>query len=209
MFILKARNKPEAGRGPHPSPPVLFILLILILLNACSRSNVTIVIQTELGDIQAELYPGKAPLTTANFIDLIERGTYRDAIFYRTVRMDNQPENKTRIEVIQGGLFHDSLVERIPPIPHETTEMTGIHHLDGTISMARMEPGTASSEFFICIGDQPELDFNGKRNPDLQGFSAFGRVSSGMDIIRKIQAMQDSSQYLVQPVRIVDISVLP
>ena len=74
----------------------------------------------------------------------------------------------------------------LPPIPHETTQQTGLRHADGTLSMARNEPGTASSEFFICVGDQPELDFGGKRNPDGAGFAAFGKVLAGLDVVRKI-----------------------
>ncbi len=80
--------------------------------------------------------------------------------------------------------------------------MTGLKHLDGTLSMARNEPGTASSEFFICVGDQPELDYGGRRNPDGQGFAAFGRVVRGMDVVRKIQHLPEKKQMLVHPVKI-------
>ena len=132
----------------------------------------------------------------------MEEGVYSDALFYRVVRSDNQPRNPVRIRVIQGGLYHDSLVETFPSIDHETTAMTGIRHTDGVISMARNEPGTASTEFFICIGDQPELDFGGARNPDGQGFAAFGKVVSGMEVVRDIQALPDSGQMLIRPVRI-------
>ena len=78
----------------------------------------------------------------------------------------------------------------------------GIFHKEGVISMARLEPGSADSEIFICIGDQPELDFNGKRNPDGQGFAAFGHVVEGMDVVRKIQAQPDKRQMLLNPVTI-------
>jgi peptidyl-prolyl cis-trans isomerase A (cyclophilin A) len=84
---------------------------------------------------------------------------------------------------------------------HENTEQTGILHQDGVISMVRNEPGSASSDFFICINDQPELDFGGKRNPDGVGFAAFGKVLKGMNVVRKIQTMSDDGQYLVQDVR--------
>jgi len=80
-------------------------------------------------------------------------------------------------------------------------------HTDGAISMARALPGTASTEFFICIGAQPELDYGGRRNPDGQGFSAFGHVVEGMDIVRKIQHMKDTSQYLVSPVLVVSMRI--
>lgn len=112
--------------------------------------------------------------------------------------------NNVKIEVIQGGLFSDERT-RYFPIPHETTQATGILHKDGVISYARAEPGTAGSEFFICMGDQPELDFGGKRNPDGQGFAAFGRVIEGMDIVRKIQRLPEKDQMLTQQVKILNI----
>src|SRR5262249_16023380 len=92
--------------------------------------------------------------------------------------------------------------QELPPIAHETTDKTGILHKDGVISMARLQPGSASSEFFICVGGQPELDFGGKRNPDGQGFAAFGKVIEGMDVVRKIQQQPAKDQYLLSPVKI-------
>ena len=119
------------------------------------------------------------------------------------VRLDNQPDDEVRIEVVQGGVRRLPPEQRVPPIAHETTAATGLRHRDGTLSMARSRPGTASSEFFICIGDQPELDFGGRRNPDGQGFAAFGRVVEGMAVVRLIQALEpDGGQYLREPVPI-------
>jgi len=165
-----------------------------------------VVIRTEMGDITVEIYTREAPVTGSNFLSLAEKGVYAGALFYRVVRTGNQPGNPVKIQVVQGGLYHDSLVAAFPPIGHETTEITGIMHTDGVISMARNEPGTASTEFFICIGDQPELDFGGARNPDGQGFAAFGKVVSGMAVVRAIQALPDSGQMLIRPVRIHQIS---
>jgi peptidyl-prolyl cis-trans isomerase A (cyclophilin A) len=122
--------------------------------------------------------------------------------------MDNQPDNQVKIEVIQGGLFHDHVLDTIAPIIHESTLETGILHTDGVISMARNHPGSASTEFFICIGDQPSLDFGGKRNPDGQGFAAFGKVISGMDVARAIQALPERGQILEKQVRIREIILL-
>lgn len=123
------------------------------------------------------------------------------------VRPDNQPGKKVKIEVIQGGFYEDSLVAiyQFAPIRHETTRETGIKHRDGVLSMARNAPGSASSEFFICIGNQPELDFGGKRNPDGQGFAAFGKVTKGMEVVLKIQKLKDKEQYLEKPVKIFEI----
>lgn len=176
------------------------------MFGCTTTKNPKVFISTEAGDIIIEIYADKAPITSANFLTLVGTGTFDEkACFYRVVRPDNQPNNPVKIEVIQGGLVVDSLIDIFQPIAHETTAQTGVIHTDGTISMARSEPGTASTEFFICIGDQPELDFGGKRNPDGQGFAAFGKVIEGMDIVKKIQQMKDENQYLKKPVKIIEI----
>ena len=87
-----------------------------------------------------------------------------------------------------------------PSIAHETTRGTGLKHLDGTVLMAPAAPGSAASEFFVCVGDQPELDFGSRRNPDGQGFAAFGRVVSGQDVVRALHARGEAQQYLAWPV---------
>jgi peptidyl-prolyl cis-trans isomerase A (cyclophilin A) len=161
-----------------------------------------------MGELVVEVYPEQAPVTAQNFLDHVEKGTYTHGVFYRVVRMDNQPGDQVKIEVIQGGLFEEDILDSIPPIVHESTKITGILHTDGVISMARMEPGSASTEFFICLGDQPSLDFGGARNPDGQGFAAFGKVISGMEVARAIQSLPDTGQYLVDQVRILDMSVI-
>jgi peptidyl-prolyl cis-trans isomerase A (cyclophilin A) len=85
--------------------------------------------------------------------------------------------------------------------------MTGLRHLDGTLSMARIAPGTAGSAFFICIGDQPDLDFGGRRNPDGQGFAAFGRVAEGMDVVRAIfKKAEKTTDHLSSPIPILSVS---
>lgn len=165
--------------------------------------------ETSLGSIVVELYPDKAPLSAGNFLQLVDDSIYRDAVFYRVVRMDNQPNSQVKIQVIQGGLFHEESMDSLDPIAHESTRITGILHRDGVISMARLDPGSASSEFFICVGDQPSLDFGGKRNPDGQGFAAFGRVIEGMEVVRAIQALPDEGQYLVEHLPIRRIYRLP
>jgi len=156
-----------------------------------------------------EVYSGKAPVTANNFLVHVEKGSYTNSVFYRVVRLDNQPQNQVKIEVIQGGLFDDKLIDTHPPIVHETTKETGIRHSDGVISMARNGPGTASTEFFICIGDQPSLDYQGDRNPDGQGFAAFGKVIRGMEVVRSIQNLPDDHQYLKEKIVIHEISRKP
>jgi peptidyl-prolyl cis-trans isomerase A (cyclophilin A) len=186
----------------------LLIVLLGFLSCKCTGQE-KVMIHTSLGEIEVEIYPGLAPVSANNFLSLVDAGTYDGAIFYRVVRMDNQSKSKVKIEVIQGGLFDDSLIDEYTPIEHETTTETGILHTDGVISMARMEPGSASTEFFICIGDQPSLNSGGDRNPDGAGFAAFGKVIRGMDVVRAIQALPDEGQYLVDPVEIRKISKMP
>lgn len=177
-----------------------FTVIVFVLLVGCNTtSNPIVEITTPEGPISIEVFADKAPITSANFITLVKQGVYNSGKMYRVVRMDNQPKNKVKIEVIQGGLFEDSLINLQTPILHETTEKTGILHKNGVISMARVEPGSASSEFFICIGDQPSLDYGGKRNADGQGFAAFGKVIEGMHIVKNIQQLADTDQYLITP----------
>jgi peptidyl-prolyl cis-trans isomerase A (cyclophilin A) len=120
----------------------------------------------------------------------------------RTVRGDNQPNDSVKIDVVQASPDAARSAEQFPPISLERTSITGITHHDGTISMARNGPDTARSSFFICVGDQPALDFGGRRNPDGQGFAAFGRVVRGMDVVRRIHASPASEQRLTPPIGI-------
>ncbi|BDC49204.1 peptidyl-prolyl cis-trans isomerase [Bryobacterales bacterium F-183] len=178
----------------------------LLLFSLCGLGQ-TVVIETSLGEIEVVLDPAKAPNTVRNFLQYVDSGRYNGGRFHRTVLMDNQPQSPVKIEVIQGGTKPGSASE--PAIALERTNVTGLKHLDGVISMARSGPDTATSDFFICIGDQPELDFGGKRNPDGQGFAAFGRVTRGMDVVRKIQRSPHDGQKLTPPVEILSIRKRP
>lgn len=159
-------------------------------------------IQTALGDIEVELDAVHAPITTTNFLRYAHEGFYSDGQFFRTVRADNQPTNQVRIAVVQARANPTRESESFPPIPLERTRDTGLRHLDGTLSMAREGPDSATHHFFICVGDQPDLDFGGRRNPDGQGFAAFGRVVQGMDLVRRIHASTADQQSLTPPIRI-------
>lgn len=163
---------------------------------------VRVVIQTEYGAIVVEVDTERAPGTATNFLHYVEKQFYDGGRFHRTVTPDNQPNDAIRIEVVQAGVNPARGDERHPPIPLERTNETGLRHLDGVISMARFAPDSAVSDFFICIGDQPSLDFGGLRNPDGQGFAAFGRVASGMDVVRTIQSQPAEGQRLDPPVTI-------
>lgn len=187
---------------------IFIVSAMLFVLFSCNRPQLPHVrLETSLGNIVIEVDTLHAPITAKNFISLVGNGVYSNALFYRVVKKENQPHNPVKIEVVQGGLFHDSLVDLQKSIVHETTRQTGILHKNGTVSMARNQPGSASSEFFICIGNQPELDFEGKRNPDGQGFAAFGKVIEGMDVVKKIQQRNDTSQILIEYVEILSAKV--
>jgi peptidyl-prolyl cis-trans isomerase A (cyclophilin A) len=172
---------------------------------------VRVTIHTELGEIAIEVDAARAPMTTENFLKYVDAARYDGGRFHRTVtlRPDNQPNNEIKIEVIQAGVNPDQAREGFPAIKLERTRETGLKHKDGVISMARSGPDTATSDFFICIGDQPELDFGGKRNPDGQGFAAFGRVIGGMDLVRKIHRSPAEAQRLTPPIKIVKIKRIP
>ncbi|MCF2947777.1 peptidylprolyl isomerase [Paraglaciecola aquimarina] len=199
---------------------VLMTLLVATLFTCCAHAKESFkgakqaIIQTNLGYIQIELYADKAPITVNNFIRYIQAGAFNSGRFYRVVRLDND-NGAPKIEVIQGGA--DPEFKDYSPIPLETTKQSGIKHLDGTLSMARGEPNSATSMFFICVGAQPSLDFGGTRNPDGQGFATFGKVIKGMDIVKKIHQIKDAleveddyvkGQMLAKPVKILKIDLV-
>jgi peptidyl-prolyl cis-trans isomerase A (cyclophilin A) len=169
-------------------------------VSAQGQDTVRIRIVTEMGDVVAQLYAERAPITVANFLRYVDAKAFDGSRFYRVVRADNQPDDSVRIAVVQGGFRRDA--ERYPPIPLERTSETGLSHVDGTLSMARNGPDTARGDFSIMVGDQPELDFGGRRNPDGQGFAAFGRVLEGMDVVRRMNAAPADGQMLTPPIRI-------
>lgn len=164
-----------------------------------------IVIETGFGDIEAELYPDKAPKTVAAILRLVDSGVYQRCHFYRILSEDNQPMGADPSSLIQGGLWRSQPSLQLPTIPHESTAQTGLRDLNGSLSMARQDTGTASSEFFICVGDQPGFDFGGSNNPDGQGYAVFGRVTKGIDIVRKIYRQPENDQLFDPPVPIINI----
>jgi peptidyl-prolyl cis-trans isomerase A (cyclophilin A) len=190
---------------------VAFIAAVVSLARSeAQRGPVRVLVQTELGDIVLEVDTARAPNTSANFLRYLDAGHYDGGTFHRTVKMDNQPDSPVKIEVIQAGVNPDRSTEGFPPIALERTSATGLRHTDGAISMARGQPDSATSGWFICINDQPSLDFGGARNPDGQGFAAFGRVVRGMDVVRKIQhAPNTDAQRLTPPIKIIKASRTP
>ena len=186
------------------------IVLAAAIAAQSPPSPVRVLVQTELGDIVMEIDAKRAPNTAANFLRYLDAGHYNGGTFHRTVKMDNQPDSPVKIEVIQAGVNPDRAKDGFPPIPLERTSVTGLRHSDGAISMGRGQPDSATSGWFICINDQPSLDFGGARNPDGQGFAAFGRVVQGMDVVRKIQrAPNTDAQRLTPPITIVKAARIP
>ena len=147
-----------------------------------------VAIETVLGVIEITVFPNRAPLSSRAFLALAEDGALEGfGAFHRVVRADND-HGFPRISVVQGGL--QGSPKSPPRIAHESTVQTGMSHKDGTVSLARGAAGTATgAAFFICLGEQPALDFGGTRNPDGQGFAAFGLVTVGIATVRSIHGL--------------------
>ncbi|WP_019528569.1 peptidylprolyl isomerase [Dasania marina] len=174
-------------------------------LSTATTPKVTI--ETPLGPIIVELYPQQAPLTVANFLQYCQQGLFANSSFFRIVNEHNAQQAEdanASIQVIQGGLAPGDK-RLLPPIAHESTEQTGLLHEDGVISMARFEPGTADGSFFFCIGEQPALNFAGKRYADGLGFAAFGRIISGRQVLEAIYHLAEDEEYLKDEISIISI----
>ena len=157
-------------------------------------------IETALGDIEIEAFESRAPASAGYFLANVRAGRYDGSSFFRIVTLANQT-GRPKIEVIQGGLRHER-ADLPPVIPHETTAMTGLRHLTGTVSLARFAPGAVYHSFFICLRDEPALDFGGARHPDGQGFAAFGRVAQGFEAVQGIYARAEQAEYLENEIAI-------
>lgn len=140
-------------------------------------------LETDKGVIVAELAADKAPITVANFLRYVDTRRMDGAVFYRASRAPGEPT----IGLIEAGVKDPAKL--FPPIAHESTTATGLRHLDGTLSMARFEPGTATSDFSILSGDAPYLDAHPEEPGDNLGYAAFGQVVEGMDVVRAILAL--------------------
>ena len=170
---------------------ILTVVLAALLAGPAQTTPpkpVVVVFETEQGNIEVEVDLAHAPVTAANFLKYVDGKFYDGGLINRAVRPDNTTRHDVEIQVIQFQSDPARRRDQFPPIPMERTNVTGLKHVNGAISMARSGPDTATSSFSIVIGDQPEMDFGGKRNADGQGFAVFGHVSSGMDVVKKIQA---------------------
>ena len=188
-----------------------FFTGVLFILVSCHAAHdpdkPRVIIQTQAGDIEVELYPLQAPRTVAAFLSYVDSGFYKGGNFYRVLNEENQATGSDPSELIQGGIWRTDHARAVslPGVPHESTQQTHILHTDGVISLARQAVGTATTEFFICVGDQPGFDYGGRNNPDGQGYAAFGKVVRGMDVVRAIYAMPEEDQSFTPPVPIKNI----
>jgi peptidyl-prolyl cis-trans isomerase A (cyclophilin A) len=172
---------------------LLFVLLLLQIISCTQKKydNPHIIIDTNYGEIEAELYPKKAPKTVSAFLSYIDSGFYKNTTFYRVLKNEDLPMD-INYGVIQGGVWPQK--KSVVGVEHESTRLTGLAHTNGTLSLARTSVGTATTEFFICIGDETIFDAGNKGAYDTLGFAAFGRVVKGMDIVRKIQAQKNTGE---------------
>lgn len=184
---------------------LLGLLLFLLSCNAHKSKYPTVVITTGYGKITAELYNDKAPKTVAAFLANVKAGVYKDGSFYRALKEDaGYPSG-----VVQGGInqTHNERMASLPFIEHEAPSATGLSHTNGTLSMARTTPGSAKTEFFICLGDQTQFDNSRRTQPDGLGYAAFGRVIDGMDVVNSIHAAKTNGEAIIDKIEIKDITV--
>jgi len=185
------------------------IISLLFALLLPQPAPVRVVFETTMGEIVIEVNVAKAPVTSANFLRYVDGGWYDEGRFHRTVRPETETNTTHPIQVIQASRRRTARGEgpAFPPVALERTRDTGLIHVDGAVSMARVagQPDSGASDFFIAIGAQSSLDFGGARNADGQGFAVFGRVVSGMDVVKAIQAapVRAGSQTLTPAVAIV------
>ena len=186
-----------------------FICIAVISCNQPHYKNPHVIIETRLGNIEVELFADKAPKTVAAFLSYVDAGFYNNTSFYRVLKTEELPTN-TNTGIIQGGMWQTNPTKKIsiPGIEHETTKLSGLTHQSGTISLARLAPGTANTEFFICIVDQSPLDFGRRGTEDGQGYAAFGQVFEGMSIVRKIQAQKSHGDKFDEKIEINKITRL-
>jgi peptidyl-prolyl cis-trans isomerase A (cyclophilin A) len=204
-----ANEIPSAAMAMRFFVPICALLMLGRFAHSCEVPGVhlppalltaRVLLDTERGEIAITVDLAHAPRTACNFLQYIAANAYRGGNFGRTVRADNQTTAAVPIAVIQAYAAKE--FEVFAPIGLERTRDTGLHHLNGTVSMARKNVDDATAQFFICIGDQPELDFGGRRNPDGQGFAAFGKVTRGMPVILRMQAGAADGERLTPPVAI-------
>lgn len=140
-----------------------------------------VVMHTALGDITLVIDTEHAPVTAANFLRYVDAKRFDGITFYRAVKIGDTGD----YGLVQAGL-RGNPKKIYPPIAHEPTTQTGLSHLSGAVSMARLAPGSAQADFFIVLGDVVGLDARPDAPGDNQGYAVFGRVVDGMEIVKQI-----------------------
>lgn len=189
------------------------VTILLVFLISCSHpkyKNPHVIINTTFGEIEVELFPEQAPKTVAAFLFYIDAGYYKNSAFYRVQNNENVPREYNS-GLIQGGIYttHSKLLQTIPGLPHESTKLTHLSHTSGAVSLARTTPGTASTEFFICIGDQLQFDSNEDNDNKQVGYATFAKVFKGMDVVSAIQNAPSHYDGFNKDIRIINIERLP
>jgi len=190
----------------------MYLVVIVLFMGSCGSGDPKephVLIETAVGDIELALYPDKAPKTVGAFLSNIDAGVYEKASFYRVLKNENVPE-EYNTGLIQGGIYssNPARVPGLKTVEHESPKQTGLSHTSGTLSMARTTVGSATSEFFICIGDQKQFDSSSRGNNDGLGYAAFGKVVKGMDVVSKIQNKKSKGDRFVEDLRINKIKKL-
>lgn len=171
--------------------------LLALLAAACGPRNPQVELQTPFGAIRVEVDSARAPATAANFLRYVDEGRYDSAAFYR-VRREDSDATRRLTAIVQGGLWRGDTTRILPPVAFESTEATGLRHTTGTVSLVRFgDVRSGRSEFFLVIGDQPHLDWQGEDRP---GYAAFGRVVGGMELVREIAALPARDERLARPI---------
>lgn len=204
LALATAAQAAPQRKKPAPPPPKPLPI----------GDTVRIALTTDLGVITLELDHKRAPITTENFVAYVDQKRFDGTVFYRALRL---PWGDAPNGLIQGGTQNDP-TRILKPIAHEPTTQTGILHKAWTISMARYDPGTATGDFSIMLGDQPALDADPKASGDNAGYAAFGHVTDGKDVVARIfNAPVDPAkgeggmkgQMIAAPIRIVSARRLP
>ena len=198
-----ATSAQDAARPDAPTPPMAPpASAVPAAAVPAAAAPIKVLLHLQAGDIVIVLDAEHAPVTTANFLHYVDQKRYDGARFYRALKIDDTGQ----YGLLQGGL-RGGRVQEFKPIAHESPAVTGLHHVDGAVSMARNAPGTATSEFFIVVGDLSSLD-GGADDP---GYAVFGHVESGMPLVHDLLGLprsQDAGdgsmqgQILAEPVKI-------
>jgi len=179
------------------------------LASAQAPEGTFVVLETSLGDIRLLVHEDKAPISSRNFLAYVEKGLFDGASFYRRTSRDDSVAPKA-FALVQGGLLGEkiptlsgdemmAMTSPLPPIGHETTSETGLSNRRGTVAFARGAPGTAASEFFINVTDNPMLDTGAAvAGSDGQGFATFAQVVEGMDVVDQIGELPASKSVKIE-----------